>query len=263
VAAFVGWLFAIKVAARTEVSPYDDQTADSKTVPVVEEGPSSAKALMPILLPIVLIVARSIVELPARPLGEGHAVALLGFLGQPVVALLLGVIISFSLPKKFDREMLSVSGWVGQAVVDAAIIITITGAGGSFGRVLKNSGIADVIGKGTQGHESIGIWLPFLIAAGLKTAQGSSTVSMITTAGLVMPLLASLGLDGDMAKALVVASIGAGSMVVSHANDSYFWVVTQFSKMSVNQGYRLQTVGTLVEGIAAGLTIWAISLVIL
>jgi GntP family gluconate:H+ symporter len=263
VATFVGWVFAVKVAGKVLVSPDRDQTADADAAMAPEGAPSAPKALVPILLPIVLIVFRSIAELPAKPLGEGPGVALLGFLGQPVVALLIGVFISFLLPKKFDLEMLSTTGWVGQSVVVAAIIIVITGAGGSFGRVLQNSGIADVVGSSLKGHESIGIWLPIVIAAGLKTAQGSSTVSLITTAGLVLPLLPALGLDSAVAKPLVVVAIGAGSMVVSHANDSYFWVVTQFSNMSVNQGYRLQTLGTLVEGIAAAIAVWILSLIIL
>ena len=148
------------------------------------------------------------------------------------VALLLGAFLSFLLPAKFDRAMLSTTGWVGEAMTSAAIIIVITGAGGAFGKVLQNSGIADVIGSALQGREGVGIRLPVLIAAALKTAQGSSTVALITTAGLVLPLLAPLGLEGATARALVVVAIGAGSMMVSHANDSFFWVVTQFSGMT-------------------------------
>ena len=105
--------------------------------------------------------------------------------------------------------------------------------------------------------------VPFLIAAAIKTAQGSSTVAMITTAGIVSPLLGTLGLDTELAKALAVVALGAGSMVVSHANDSYFWVVTQFSGMNVDQGYRLQTLGTLVQGGAAAVAIWLFGLVVL
>lgn len=263
VATGVAWLFAVKVAGRIHISPGDGQVAHSDAATAAEGAPSAPKALAPILLPIVLIVFRSIAELPARPLGEGHGVALLGFLGQPVVALLVGVFLSFLLPKKFELDMLSTTGWVGQSVVAAAIIIVITGAGGSFGRVLQNSGIGDAVGATLKGHESIGIWVPILIAAGLKTAQGSSTVSLIATAGLVLPLLPALGLDSDAARPLVVVAIGAGSMVVSHANDSYFWVVTQFSGMNVNQGYRLQTLGSLVEGSAAAVAVWLLSLVVI
>lgn len=261
VAAFVGWVFAIKVAAKVHVELDDAPNAE----PAANESgaPSAPKALIPILLPIVLIVFRSIAELPSHPFGAGQAIAILGFLGQPVVALLIGTFTAFLLPKKFDREMLSTTGWVGEAMTGAAIIIIITGAGGSFGRILQNSGIADVIGTSLKGHEGIGILLPIVIAAALKTAQGSSTVSLLTTAGLILPLLPSLGLEGETAKALVVVAIGAGAMVVSHANDSYFWVVTQFSGMSINQGYRLQTLGTLVTGIAAAATIWVISMIVL
>jgi GntP family gluconate:H+ symporter len=261
VAAVAGWLFAIKVAARLDLRSEDAAAPDTATP--LEQAPSTLKSLLPILLPMVLILTRSVADLPGKPLGEGNVATLLIFLGQPVVALLIGVLFAFLLPKRFDREMLSTSGLVGKAIVSAASIIVITGAGGAFGKVLQNSGIAEVIGTGFQGHESIGILLPLLVAAGLKTAQGSSTVAMITTAGLVAPLLPALGLDGASAKALTVVAIGAGSMQVSHANDSYFWVVTQFSGMTMPQGYRLQTLGTFVQGLAAALTIWVIATIAL
>jgi GntP family gluconate:H+ symporter len=154
-------------------------------------------------------VLRSIAELPEKPFGAGPVIGLLGFLGQPVVALLIGVALATLLPKKLDRAMLSSGGWVGEAILAAATIIIITGAGGAFGKVLQNSGIAKIIGENLTGSP-MGILLPFVIAAGIKTAQGSSTVAIITTASLVAPLLASLGLDSDTAKALVVVAIGAG-----------------------------------------------------
>jgi len=110
---------------------------------------------------------------------------------------------------------------------------------------------------------NLGIWLPFLIAAGIKTAQGSSTVAIITTAGLLAPLLETLGLASDTHRALVVIAIGAGAMVVSHANDSYFWVVTQFSGMDVKTGYKLQTLGTLVQGSVAALAVYLVSIMVL
>ena len=106
--------------------------------------------------------------------------------------------------------------------------------------VLRESGIAQVIGD-ALGDANLGIWLPFILAAGIKSAQGSSTVALITTASIVAPLLTTLGLDGDTAKALVVLVIGAGSLVVSHANDSFFWIFTQMTDMEVKAGYRLHT----------------------
>jgi GntP family gluconate:H+ symporter len=171
-------------------------------------------------------------------------------------------LIAFLLPKKLDKEMLSMSGWVGQAVLNAGIIILITASGGAFGKVLQNSGIANVIGQNLA-KANLGMWLPFIVAAAIKTAQGSSTVAIITTASLLAPLMEPLGLTSTVAKALAVVAIGAGSMVVSHANDSYFWVVTQFSKMDVKTGYKLQTFGTFIEGITAAVIVWLISLVVL
>jgi GntP family gluconate:H+ symporter len=261
IACVAGWLFAVFVASRVQISP-DKPGEAPPPLPSVQDSPSALLSLMPILIPILLIVLRSIAEFPTKPLGEGLMFKLLGFAGQPVVALLIGVALALLLPKKLERSMLSDQGLVGKAILDAAIIIIITGAGGAFGKVLQNSGIAAVVGS-TLSDTPLGILLPFVIAAGIKTAQGSSTVSLITTAGLMVPLLTPLGLDGETAKALVVVAIGAGSMVVSHANDSFFWVVTQFSNMSPETGYKLQTLGTLVQGTVAGLAVWLVASVVL
>jgi gluconate:H+ symporter, GntP family len=260
VALVAGWLFAVKVAPKVEVADADD--LEQKAPPQVEDRPGVGKALLPILVPIILIVLRSICQLEAHPFGEGAFATVLGFLGLPVVALLLGVLLAFLLPKRLTTHMLATDGWLGQAVVAGAGIIIITGAGGAFGKVLQNAGIAGVIEE-HMGGRHLGIWLPFLLAAALKTAQGSSTVAIITTANIMAPLLVTFGLDSPTARALVVVSIGAGSMVVSHANDSFFWVVTQFTGLSVSQGYRLQTLGTLVEGGAAMATVWLLSVVLI
>ena len=261
IACVAGWLFAVLVASKVQISP-DKPGEEPPPLPSMQDSPSALLSLMPILIPILLIVMRSIAEFPTKPLGEGILFKLLGFAGQPVVALLIGVALALLLPKKLERSMLSDQGLVGKAILDAAIIIIITGAGGAFGKVLQNSGIAGVVGSSLS-DTLLGILLPFVVVAGIKTAQGSSTVSIITTAGLMAPLLTPLGLDGETAKALVVVAIGAGAMVVSHANDSFFWVVTQFSNMTPETGYKLQTLGTLVQGTVAGLAVWATAAVML
>ena len=262
IALLAGWLFAVTYARRFDIPAYQPGEVPDTEKLATGDAPSTFKSLMPLLLPIILIVLRSIAELPSQPLGEGPAIEIIGFIGQPVVALLIGVVLAMTLPKRLERAMLSTTGWVGQAVIAAAIIIIITGAGGAFGRVLRESGIADVIGD-TLASANLGVWLPFLIAAGIKTAQGSSTVAIITTAGIMAPLLEAIGLDSDTGRALAVVAIGAGSMCVSHANDSYFWVVTQFSNMDVQTGYKLQTLGTLIQGLTAAVTVWALSMMVL
>jgi len=109
----------------------------------------------------------------------------------------------------------------------------------------------------------LGIFLPFIIAAALKTAQGSSTVSLVATSALVAPLLVSLGLDSATGKALTVMAIGAGAMTISHANDSFFWVVTQFSKMDVATGYKTHTLATLFQGVVSMTVVYLMSVVLL
>lgn len=224
-------------------------------------GPPVIKAFLPILLPILLIVLASIADYPTRPLGEGTAYELFKTLGNPVIALFAGVLMALLLPKKLDREMLGTSGWVGEAMKGAALIILITGAGGAFGEVLKTSALGEVL-QGWITNVNPGLWLPFVLAAVIKTAQGSSTVAILTTASIVLPLLDSMGFDSASSRALVVIAIGAGSAVVSHANDSFFWVVTQLSDMTVNQGYRLHALGSAVLGISAFLVLTLLSLIL-
>jgi len=262
VALAAGWLFAVKYAAKTIIAAEAEADAPAPAQSQAH-GPSAAKAIVPILFPIVLIVLKSIGAFPSHPFGEGPAAQAISFIGEPVVALLIGVFLAFLLPKKLSLDMLSTSGWVGEGVMAAATIIIITGCGGAFGKVLQNSGIADVIAGNLGQSTSLSLLLPFAIAAGLKTAQGSSTVAIIATAGIISPLLEALGLEGATARALTVVAIGAGSMAVSHANDSYFWVVTGFTKMTVKQGYKLQTFGTFVEGCATAVALWIIGLVAL
>jgi len=150
-------------------------------------------------------------------------------------------------------------GWVGEAIKTSAIILVITAAGGSLGMVLRASGVGNFLG--TQlAKLHMGLILPFIIAAALKTAQGSSTVSLVTTSSILAPMLTGLGFTTMPQKALVVLAIGAGAMVVSHANDSYFWVVANFSDMKVEQAMKLQTLGSLVTGIGALLGVLILSL---
>ncbi|MBO8161006.1 MAG: GntP family permease [Thermosipho sp. (in: Bacteria)] len=254
----VGWLFALKMGSKIQIDPEPEMT-EKEIAEKMKDAPSSKKAFLPIIIPIILIVLKSISDFPTKPFGDGGLRSFLGFIGHPVTALIIGILIAMFLPKKLEKKMLSVDGWVGKAVLNAGVIILITGAGGAFGKVLQNSGIASVLGESLS-KTNLGIWLPFLIAAAIKTAQGSSTVAIITTASLMAPLMAPLGFTAPIAKALVVVAIGAGSMVVSHANDSYFWVVTQFSKMDVKTGYKLQTLGTFVEGVTAAIIVWLISI---
>lgn len=254
VGVLAGWLFAVTWACRTVIDPKEPLDA-GPAIPMEVSSPSALKSALPILIPLFLIVLKSVNDLGVGPFGEGVVSSLIGFAGQPVVALLTGALFSLLLPARLTRTMLSTSGWVGEAITGSAGIILITGCGGAFGRTLQDAGIAEVVQKDFSGLQGLGLLLPVVLGAALKSAQGSGTVAIITAAGLVAPLLEPLGLDSPGGRALTVVAIGSGAIIASHVNDSYFWVVTQMSGMSLSQGYRLQTGGTLVVGLASSLAV--------
>ncbi len=219
--------------------------------------PSGLKSLMPIIVPVIFIAVRSVAVYPTYPFGQGILFSLLEFCGQPVNALLIGFLLSLLLLPEFNKNTLT--DWIGDGITAAAPILLITGAGGAFGTVLKETGIGETLGNMLADYH-LGIFLPFIIAAAFKTAQGSSTVALVATSALIAPLLSSIGLDSLYGKVLAVMATGAGAMTISHANDSYFWVVTQFSGMDVKTGYKTHTVATLIQGTVSILAIYLISL---
>ncbi len=210
--------------------------------------PSAVLSLLPILVPIILIATRSVATYPTKPFGEGTLYSLLDFVGQPINALLCGFILTFPLFPNFGKETLT--GWIADGISAAAPILLITGAGGAFGTILKETQIGETLGYLLADYK-LGIFLPFIIGATFKTAQGSSTVALVATSALIAPLLSTIGLDSFYGKVLAVMATGAGAMTVSHANDSFFWVVTQFSGMDVRTGYKTLTPATLIQGISA------------
>ncbi|MFQ6370458.1 GntP family permease [Shewanella sp. YIC-542] len=223
--------------------------------------PSAAASFAPIFVPILLICVGSVANFPSKPFGTDNLFALLHFAGQPLNALMVGLFLSLLLLKP-EKRMQEFSQRISEGLTSAAPILLITGAGGAFGAVIKATPIGDYLGT-TLSALGIGIFMPFIVAAALKSAQGSSTVALVTTSAMVAPMLESIGLGSEMGHVLTVMAIGAGAMTVSHANDSFFWVVTQFSRMSVSQAYKAQTMATLVQGLVTITFVWLLSLVLL
>lgn len=223
--------------------------------------PTAGQAFSPIFVPILFICLGSIAKFPSYPLGQGMVFDVLAFLGQPLVALFIGLLLSIRLLKSDDKAE-EFGQRISQGITSAAPILLITGAGGAFGAVLKATELGSYLGE-TLSSYGVGIFMPFIVAAALKTAQGSSTVALVTTSALVAPMLTQLGLDTEMGRVLTVMAIGAGAMTVSHANDSFFWVVSQFSRMSVGLAYRAQTTATLIQGVTAMALVYLLSLILL
>lgn len=252
-AALSGLLWATKFAKKYHIEPEIQETY-SEISKKFGKLPNTFLSFLPIILPIVLILLKSVAEFPSKPFGNGNFRIFLSFVGDPVSALLLGVLASLLLVQKADLKK-AISDWMGEGIKQSAIILVITAAGGSLGAVIRASPITDFI-KTNMGGMQLGIFLPFIFSAALKTAQGSSMVAIVTTAGIIAPMLPALGLDPS----LTTIAIGAGSMVVSHANDSYFWVVSQFSGMPVNTAYKVYSSATAIEGSVAFLAILLLSL---
>lgn len=243
-------LYCSNYASKTYIDPNPEMT-DEMIAEKIKQAPGALRSFLPILVPILLIIGKSLMDFMYKEAEPTFFRTVITFLGSPVIALTIGMFLSFLLPKKFDLQMLSTSGWVGKALTDSATIILITGAGGIFGKILQNSGIADVMANSLS-HLNLSIWLPFLLSAAIKTAQGSSTVALITTASIIAPLMGNLGFETETQKALLVMAVGAGAAVISHANDSGFWVLTQLTGMDIKTGYRVYTLGTFIVGVSAG-----------
>lgn len=254
----VAILYALKVSSKINIPANPEHTIEELTEKY-GKLPGALHSFSPILLPIVLIAIASIASLPSAPLGAGILFSVLVFIGNPVVALLLGVFLSMTLIPKTEKQ--NTLKWVSQGVTDSASILAITGAGGSFGAILKLLPIADA----TTGllATGLGVLIPFIIAMILKLAMGASTVAMITTASMMAPLMANMGFTSPLGRVFVVLAIGAGSMVASHANDSYFWVVSQFSDMKTDEAYKCQTGMTAVMGISVIAILYIASLFLL
>jgi gluconate:H+ symporter, GntP family len=191
-------------------------------------------ASVPLLLPLLLIIANTVATAVDKNnqgalTGEGYVAsdwaAALAFIGHPVIALVIGVVLAvyLLLPRWTPRGR--VHNWLADAAGSAGLIILITGAGGSLGMVLRESGVGDALAEAIAAISLPGVLVPFFVSSLVRLAQGSGTVAMITAASVTAPLVGSLGLSP------LVATIAccAGALVTSYFNDSYFWVVTRFT----------------------------------
>jgi GntP family gluconate:H+ symporter len=192
-------------------------------------------ASLPLVVPLALIVlntvavaidrsAQGVLDPEAEYSPQGFA-KLMSFLGHPVVALTIGIVLAVYtlLPRWTPRKQ--VHSWLAQAAASAGLIILITGAGGALGQVLRDSGVGDALAEAISSLSLPGVLVPFLVATLVRLAQGSGTVAMITAASVTAPLVAGIGLS----PLLAALACCAGSMVFSYFNDSYFWVVTRFT----------------------------------
>jgi len=212
--------------------------------------PGTLISFAPIVVPIVLILIKTATA------AAGYEHPFITLFCDPITAVLIGVLIAvYGLMMHDDRE--DVVKILENSLGDAGLIILITGAGGALGAMLRTSGVGNHVAEIIAQSGFPPILVPLLMASLLKLSQGSGTVAMITTASIVAPMLATLGLS----PLITALAICVGAMCASYFNDSYFWVVTRFSGMDVKVGLKAWTSSTVVAAITGYIMVLALSVV--
>jgi len=240
------------VAAREEATlPESRSTARRR--------PGFFAAVVSITLPVVLMLARAIVELVIDD-PENRTQAIFDFIGTPAVALLLAVLVAmFALGFGTGMDRSQVERALGSGLPGIASILLIVAAGGGFKQVLVDVGVAGVVGDWAQGADLSPLLLGWLAAVGVRLATGSATVATITAAGIVSGLAADLS---SPEVALLVLAIGCGSLFFSHVNDAGFWLVKEYFGLTVGQTIRSWSVMETAISVVGLICVLLLSLVV-
>ncbi len=234
----VGYIWAVKMGRRYKKV---EQTEQQESI-FTDDVPGVITAFIPVIVPVLFIALRAFFA------NTNSASNNILVLGDPTLALTIGVLLTFAGRRSWKQA--DVSKLLQDGAEKAGSILVIIGAGGAFGAVLTISKIGDHLSTALP-LAQLGLFFPFIITSLLKTAQGSSTVAIITAASIVLPLLPALGLNTERGHLLAVLSMGAGSLMISHANDAYFWVIAKFSGMEMQSMLRVYSVATALMGFTA------------
>ena len=227
--------------------------------------PSPMMSFLPILLPIFLMLLRTVATLESAPLGKGILYNIADALGQTIVALFIGLIIAFFTYKSVhpdDKEVWTFDGIFGEALKTAGQIVLIVGAGGAFATVLRLSNLQDIVMKAFTGF-SVGIIVPYIIGAIFRTAIGSGTVGMITAASMLLPLIDVLGFNSPIGLVIAMLACAAGGFMVFHGNDDFFWVVTSTSGMKPEVAYKVFPIISVLQSVTALICVYILKIMFL
>jgi len=213
-------------------------------------GGSAVVLLLATAIPLLMLMVQSIGDIPSEPFGGGPSRERIIGVGRPLILFLVGVGIMAIGRWRQSRKLVLDSSWSERVLGDVAGIVMIVGAAGGLQRLCQETGMAELLGERLLAWPA-GLLVPFLVAAAIKSLQGSSLVAAIAAAGMVQPLLTPLGIGDETGKALATLAVGAGAMTVSHVNDEYFWLVAAGAGLSPPRAVVAVTVGTLLQGLAA------------
>ena len=206
----------------------------------------SIVSFLPVIVPILLISTSTIIKYPKLDINQLPFLKIFEIIGKPEIALLIGFIMTLIFLKK--DEIQSTPQWIIKSLKNSFGILLITGAGGALGYIIRESGIIDNLNLNiATGLASI--FSVFILATIIKTIQGSSTVAIVTTCAITAPILQSIGMTSELEKVILIISIGSGAMTISHVNDSYFWVVTKYSNIEMNDVLKYFSSATLIQGL--------------
>lgn len=206
----------------------------------------SIVSFLPVVVPILLISTSTIIKYPKLDINQLPFLKIFEIIGKPEIALLIGFIMTLIFLKK--DEIQSTPQWIIKSLKNSFEILLITGAGGALGYIIRESGIIDNLNLNiATGLASI--FSVFILATIIKTIQGSSTVAIVTTCAITAPILQSIGMTSELEKVILIISIGSGAMTISHVNDSYFWVVTKYSNIEMNDVLKYFSSATLIQGL--------------
>ena len=206
----------------------------------------SIVSFLPVIVPILLISTSTIIKYPKLDINKLPFLKIFEIIGKPEIALLIGFIMTLIFLKK--DEIQSTPQWIIKSLKNSFGILLITGAGGALGYIIRESGIIDNLNLNiATGLASI--FSVFILATIIKTIQGSSTVAIVTTCAITAPILQSIGMTSELEKVILIISIGSGAMTISHVNDSYFWVVTKYSNIEMNDVLKYFSSATLIQGL--------------
>jgi GntP family gluconate:H+ symporter len=243
-AALAGPLYASWIATR--IVPGSNPMAEQLHGRSYASLPGFGITLFTILIPVVLMLVASVADITLD--GNSMPRRLCDFVGSPIVALLIALLVSFGTLGRsagFTREQLA--EFTSSCLAPTATIILIIGAGGGFNRVLVDSGVGTAISNLALDAHTSPIVLAWTVAALIRIATGSATVAMTTAAGIVAPIATAV--PGSHAELLVLAT-GAGALILSHVNDSGFWLVKEYLNLTVAQTLRTWTVTSTIIGVA-------------
>ena len=250
VASLAGWAFALVVGPRVESPPSSEFVGQSFAERGLEgQLPSTWRAYAPIVIPLALIAGQSAA---AAALPAEHLVnAAMTYLGWPVVALGIGVLLAYR-STTASHAHARTNTWVENALRTSAMIIMVTGLGGALSQILRQTPAVDVIARGVADTGLPAIFLPFVIGVVGNMITGSTTVGVITAASITAPMMGTLGLKPE---ATMLAG-AAGSVIIKYVNSSYFWVCTSLSQVPLKGALILYGGVTFVGGIVAMSMIW-------